>query len=354
MFVEDAKNTARRWVRDEVSALPGFNGAFFHGSTAWLPSDDPLPHTSDVDLILIFDEPRPPIKQGKLRYQDILLDISVLSSDQLQSPEQVLGQYHLAGSLRTATVILDRGGWLAGLQTAVEQQFAKRHWVYRRCEHARDRVLRNLQSLHEVEQFPDQVTAWLFAAGVTTHILLVAGLRNPTVRRRYLAVRTLLEDVGHVHVYDALLGLLGCSRMSRTRAERHLAALTSAFDAAKEIGATSFFFSSDISDVARPLAIDWSQELIERGFHREAIFWMTATYARCLTILRHDATEDIYEQMSAGFRELLEDLGIRSYADLLRHGEAIRASLPRIWDVAAMMIVTHPDIVDDEDGPGRL
>lgn len=347
MLVKDARKAARRWVLDEVSAIPGFSGAFFHGSTAWLPTNDPLPHTSDVDLILIFDEPGPPIKPGKLRYLDILLDVSILPSDQLRSPEQVLEQYYLAGSLRTATVILDKGGWLARLQTAVEQNFAKRQWVYRRCEHAMARVLRNLQSLHEAEQFPDQVTAWLFAVGVTTHILLVAGLRNPTVRHRYPAVQALLQDFGQSRMYDPLLDLVGCSRMSRAQAERHLIALTSAFDVAKEYSTTSFSFSSDISDEARSLAIEWSQDLIEGGLHREAIFWMTATYARCLTILRHDASEAIYEQMSVGFRRLLEDLGIISYEDLLRRGETVRASLPRIWDVAETIIAAHPNIVDD-------
>jgi hypothetical protein len=62
------------------------------------------------------------------------------------------------------------------------------------------------------------VTAWLFATGVTTHVLLVAGLKNPTVRQRYVATRELLADYGRVDFYETLLELLGCAQMSRARA----------------------------------------------------------------------------------------------------------------------------------------
>jgi hypothetical protein len=72
--------------------------------------------------------------------------------------------------------------------------------------------------------------------------------------------------------YPSLLELLGCARMERGQAERHLAALAAAFDAAKGVIATPFFFAADLTDAARPIAIDGSQDLIARGDHREAIF----------------------------------------------------------------------------------
>ena len=43
MFVRDAKDAARRWVIEEASRAPGFNGAFYAGSTNWLPDDAVLP-----------------------------------------------------------------------------------------------------------------------------------------------------------------------------------------------------------------------------------------------------------------------------------------------------------------------
>ncbi|HEV2067551.1 MAG TPA: hypothetical protein VGR08_12015, partial [Thermomicrobiales bacterium] len=264
-------------VIEEASEVPGFRGAFFHGSTNWLPDDAILAGASDVDVMVVLANPSPALTRGKLLYRDVMLDVSSLPSDQLRSPEMILGQYHLAGSFRAPGIILDPSGQLTDLQAAVSKGYVKRHWVYRRCEHARDKVLRNLESLNESVPFYDQVTAWLFAAGVLTHVLLVAGLRNPTVRRRYVATRELLAEYGHSDLYETLLGLLGCARMSRAHVEHHLAALAEAFDAAAAVVTTPFFFAPDISDIARPIAIDGSRELIEHGSHREAVFWMVAT-----------------------------------------------------------------------------
>jgi len=112
------------------------------------------------------------------------------------------------------------------------------------------------------------VIACLFAAGITTNVLLVAGLRNPTVRARYMAVRELLAEYSRLEFHDSLLELLGCARISRGRVDEHLTALRHNFDAAKEAIKTQFAFASDISDIARPSAIDASLELIERGYHK--------------------------------------------------------------------------------------
>jgi hypothetical protein len=54
-----------------------------------------------------------------------------------------------------------------------------------------------------------------FRRGITTHVLLVAGLRNPTVRNRYVAVRELLADYNAVELHEWLLELLGAARISR-------------------------------------------------------------------------------------------------------------------------------------------
>ncbi|MGH2616196.1 MAG: hypothetical protein ACRDJC_13210, partial [Thermomicrobiales bacterium] len=233
MIVKEAKDAARRWVGEEASGMSGFAGAFFHGSINWLADEDPLPAHADVDVMVVLDDPKPPQKPGKFLYRDVILEVSYLSSDRLQSPEEVLGQYHLAGSFHTPSVILDPSGRLTSLQATVARDYAKRHWVYRRCQDARDRVLRNLRSLQEAEPFHDQVTAWLFATGVLTRILLVAGLKNPTVRRRYVAARDLLTEYGYLDVYESLLALLGCTQMTRSQAAHHLAALVAAFDVAK-------------------------------------------------------------------------------------------------------------------------
>ena len=346
MTVAEAKAVARQWVIEEGRNTPGFSGAFYHGSTNWLPDDAPLPAASDVDVMVVLADPNPPVKRGKFRYRDVMLEVSYLPSDELHSPELILGQSHMAGSFRIPSIIADPSGRLTQLQAAVSKDYAKRRWVYRRCEHARDKVLNNLQGLNESEPFHDQVLPWLFATGVTTHLLLVAGLKNPTVRRRYVAARELLAEYGHLSFYHTLLEMLGCAEMSRRRVEQHLAALTEVFDAAKSVVKTPFPFASDISDIARPIAIDGSRELIERGDHREAIFWIVATYSRCQKVLCHDAPVGVQERFSPGYRQLLGDLGINAFADLQQRGEQLKRLLPRVWEVTEAILAANPGIED--------
>jgi hypothetical protein len=346
MLIKDAKAIARQWVIEQASQAPGFSGAFYAGSTHWLPGDAPMSPTSDLDLWVILDDSSPPQKLGKLIYRGVLLEVSYLPRARLDAPESILGDYHMAGSFRTPGIIADPTGQLTRLQAAVTKDYAKRRWVRTRCQDAGGRILRNLRSLNESQPFHDQVSSWLFAAGVTTHVLLVAGLRNPTVRKRYIAVRELLTEYHRRDFYEALLELLGCVDMSRPRVERHLVALADVFDAAKALDKTPFFFASDISDLARPIAIDGSRELIEAGSHREAMFWIVATYARCLKILHHAAPSELREQFEPGFRQLTGDLGITSFADLQRRGQQVERFLPRLWEVAEEIMAANPGIED--------
>jgi hypothetical protein len=344
MIVKDAKELARQWVIEEASKAPGFYGALYAGSTNWLPDEADFPPTSDVDVWVVLADPAPLAKLGKFIYRDVILEVSYLTNDQLRSSDQILGDYHMAGGFRTPSIIADPSGLLTELQAAVSRNVAKRQWVYKRCEHAKNRVLRNLRSLKESDPFHDQVTAWLFATGVTTHVLLVAGLRNPTVRQRYVAVRELLADYGLLGFYDTLLEMLGCARMSRESVTQHLTALTNVFDAATAVVKMTFPFTSDISDTARPITIDGSWDLLERGYHREAVFWMVASYSRCQKVLYHDARAEMQDRFTPGYRRLLGDLGVTSFADLQQRKEQIEALLPRVWEVAEAIMAANPRI----------
>ena len=275
-----------------------------------------------------------------------LARVSWLAKEQIATAEQILGNYQLAGNFRRPNIIADPSGELTRLQAAIPGAFAKQRWVMKRCEHARGNVLDSLSRLHTAAAFHEQVTAWLFAAGITTHILLTAGLKNPTVRRRYAAVRRLLAQHGRGDFHERLLELLGCGQMRQGQAERHLVALARAFDAAKGVVDSSYPFAADLSDAARAVAIDGSRELIERGLHREAVFWMVATSSRCQAVFHQNASQAMQEEYSNGFRALLGDLGITSFADLERRGEEVRAFLPRVWEVAEALMAANPEIED--------
>lgn len=347
MIVKHAREVARQWVIEEGSSIPGFCGAYTAGSTNWLPDDAALAATSDCDVMVVLTDPTQAGTRGKLIYRDILLDVSFLGNAQLRSPELVLGDYHLAPGLRTANILADPSGHLTALQTAVSCDYAKRRWVRKRCAHARNRVLEHLRSANEEAPLHDHVIAWLFAAGITTHVLLVAGLRNPSVRTRYVAARELLARHGHAEFHETLLELLGCGRISQEQARQHLAALTELFDAAKMVVKTPSPFASDISDHARRVAIDGSRDLIERGDHREAMFWIVVTHCRCQKVLYQDAPLELQGRFTDSYRELTADLGVSSVTGVRERCEDVERTLPRVWELAEAIMAANQEIEGD-------
>jgi hypothetical protein len=337
------RSIAAAWVARHARSDAVFRGAYFSGSTVGLPDSAELPPSSDIDIVVVTAQDDPPAKPGKLRYRDTLLEVSYLPWSQLVSADDVLASYHLAGSFRTDTIIDDPSGHLRKLQAHVAGNFASRPWVRRRCQDARHRIESRLVAIDPSAPFHEQVLAWLFPTGVTTHVLLVAALRNPTVRLRYLAAREVLADYGRLGLYPALLDLLGCRNLSARRIQHHLHELTTTFDATAEVAKTPFFFSSDITPAARPIAIDGSQDLIDRGDHDEAVFWIIATFARCHTILAADAPE-LHHARTPAFQAAVTDLGISSTEDILHRAEEVTRFLPRLWQAAEDILASNPGI----------
>jgi hypothetical protein len=346
MKVREARAVATRWVAEHAAGVPGFAGALLGGSAAWLPGDAELPGTSDLDVMVVTDDPQATPARSKRRHGGVLLECTVLPWDQLRPPERVLASYHLAGLRRAGTILADPSGRLAELQAATAGEYARRPWVRRRCRDAERRILDGLAGLDPSAPLPAQVLAWLFPTGVTTHVLLTAGLRNPTIRLRYLAARALLGDYGRPEFHEELLGLLGCAQLHRDQVEGHLAAMTAAFDVAAAVATTPFPFASDVTAAARPVAVDGSRALVGQGHHREAVFWIVATSARCQTILASAAPAAVEARHRPGFEALLADLGVAAPADLGRRAREVRAFLPRLAQVTEAILAANPGIQD--------
>ncbi|WP_062105986.1 hypothetical protein [Bacillus niameyensis] len=345
MKVGKAKKIAVEWVVLHVSQKPWFRGAYFSGSTTGMQVDEELPISSDIDIVIVTDEEEVPLKLGKLIYKGVLIEITYIAWKELQSAEHVLTAYHLAGSFRLDTIIVDPTGHLHKLQKEVSSQFSKRSWVRRRCENARKKVENGLQSIDPAVPWHDQVTSWLFPSGVTTHVILVAALRNPTVRLRYLAAREVLMEYGYTDIYEELLTLLGCVQFTPQQVENHLEQLALTFDAAASVAKTPFFFSTDIAQISRPIAIDGSLNLIRSGYHREAMFWIIATFARCHKILACDAP-NLQLDHTPTFEAVMSDIGVYSTNDLILRGEHVIDFLPKLWNTTEAILNENPYILN--------
>lgn len=346
MNVKTARERATQWVLDTGCRLPGFAGAYTVGSVNWLADEDEHPVTSDVDVKVVLDVEQLPENSGKFVHLGVLLDVSFVAFEALRSPEDVLGHYHLAAGFCKPGVIVDPTGHLTQLHSVVAREYAKRLWVERRCEHVRVAVLDWIGRIQQARHYHDQVTCWLFAAGAMAHLVLVAGLENPTIRRRYQAARQVLARCGHLDYHETLLACMGCAHLTRERVEQHLDAVADVFDCASRVIVTPYRFAGDISARGRPVSIGGSRGLIERGMHREAVFWLVTTYSRCQAVLMNDASVETREKYARGYGQLLSDLGIGSFDDLNKGGEQIRDALPRLGEIAQAIIEANPQIED--------
>jgi hypothetical protein len=341
MTVALARATAADWVHTHAAAQDGFRGAYLAGSTVTLPAEAPLPTGSDVDIMVVIAGQPPRHKLGKFRYRDTLLEVSYLPADTFSDPQRLLTDYHVATGLRRDTIIADPTGLLRRAHRAVAAHFADHDQVLRRCAGARDVIVSRLTAIDDTRPWHEQVIGWLFGTGVSCHVLLVAALRNPTVRLRYQATRQVLAEYDRLAEYSPLLRQLGCHDWTAQRATGHLNALAACFDAAASAARTPFPFSSDISTAARPIAIDGSRELIDTGWHRETVFWTVATFARCHAVLATDAPR-AHREHAPAFDAVLADLGVRSTADLRSRSAATLEYLPRLWRTAEAIVAGRP------------
>lgn len=329
-----ARAVASAWVARNVAPDPAFRGAFCTGSAITLPTDAPLPGTSDVDVTVVMDEHAPrsprPLPPGKRLVDGILLDVSFVTASALVDPVRVARSFVYAPSFRGGHVLADPTGHLGRLEAAIAPGFTSAAATRARTDDVRRRIRTRLTALDPATPWPELVLAWLFPTSLTAVVALVAALRPPTVRLRYLRARDVLPP----DEYKRLLAVLGCADSAAGLVAHHLNGVGERFDeAAAALGPAhraraAFPFAADLMPEARPVAVDGSRALVDRGDHREAVFWIVATAARCQAVLAAFAPA-ASRAREAEFRELVADLtGLHAVADVLHRRDALLAALP--------------------------
>lgn len=322
---------ATSWVARLAEVDPDFRGAFFTGSATALPEDSVLPPWSDVDVAVVVSGQPAPAKLGKFAYHGVLLEVTYLAEAELATPSTVAATYYLAPSFRGGQTIADPTGHLRRLSDVIAPRFAHPDSVRDRCDDVLGRIAARLSAFDPTAPWPQAVTAWMFPTSLTTQVVLVAALRPPTVRLRYLAARSALGRSDTSALYPTLLRQLGCDGCDRATVQAHLDRLADVFDRTAEVSRTPFSFSGDITAAARPIAIAGSQELIDNGDHREAVFWIIATYARCVQILAVDGPDELCHEADLQFQAAVTDLtGIRDQRDLTARRAATVDLLPTL------------------------
>jgi hypothetical protein len=358
-----AREVVAAWVAAEAASDPAFRGAFLTGSITTLPGGAALPRTSDVDVTVLVAASEQALdrRAGKRLVDGLLVDASYLDERALADPAWVAASFVFAPSFRGGQVVADPTGHLGRLEAAIAPGFATPAAVRARTADVHRRIRARFAALDPHTAWADLVMAWLFPTSLTAVAALVAALRTPTVRLRYLRAR----EVVPAAEYERLLALLGCADVAPARVDRHIDAVAARFDEAAALLATTagnprarpdsptppagaarpagpapsagpvasdgvpppLPYAADLTPAARPVAIDGSRALVDGGNHREAVFWVVATAARCQVALSARAP-DLARDHEPGFRALVADLvGLRGPADLLTRRDALLAAL---------------------------
>ena len=347
--VREAKQIAKDWVEAEAPNIPNFRGAFLTGSILWKEDADPFPSTSDVDLVIVVDNnPDDPIFRGRLAqknqlFKGIILETAASTFEKFSTPEQVLADFAYASHFSVTNFLFDPSGKLSEIQKVVRAHFAQKQWVVKRIEGARDFTLWSLNAL-QAGSIPDRMLALVFTFVGVTQIPVHADLKPPTGRKCGIVFLDVLQKYRKPYLHQSALELLGSNSMKRVDVERHLQDLSNAFDRTVEI-ARSPSLGDKVNKTTRSVVIDGAWEVINAGFHREAMSWIASIRAMCQKVILRDGSDEEKKIFIEQYQELLAELELHSEDDIQKRAEDGRRLLDEVIQVAMQIVETNPKIV---------
>lgn len=341
--IGSARKVAATWVSRHASLEEGFGGAFFSGTTR-LSDGVELSPTSDLNVLVVRGRHEAPADLGRFVYHGVLLNVGYVSWARLLLPGSVLASYELAACFRTDRIIVDPTGHLRRLQEHVAQRFAERSWVQRRCQDVRAELERGLRTVDPLTPVPQQVTALFAGMILSAQLILVPALRHPPSWRNYVVARKVLARFDQAEAYPELLETMGCVHLGARRVQLHLQALAKTFDATVAASRSPYFLGTPITPVARSIVIDGSQELIDNGYHREAMLVIVAAFAQCHTALTADASRHDRRELMPAFESALSDLNLDSVDDMQQRVANLLRYVPVLWGISEKILVANPAV----------
>ncbi len=330
MTHDQVYETAPKWLFESGCKIPGYAGAYLSGSFLEHAPDEEWPADSDVDVVILCREDPVP-QAGKFHFNGVLIEASYMHVREFADPERVMVVHYLSYALSHAVILDDPDGVLAPLCAFVQAEYAKPERLRARWRAMIAEIRRDCGPVDPTRSFHMQAMGWLFTTSKTAFPILLAAGRNCTVRKRLGAARAAMEEISCGEIMDELLAHLLGESFDPACLPAHVTGLERAFEAAcKSAGPSrAYRFRSDISPDNRALSVDWCRAMLETAHPEDCVFWLGATWTRCLTILDMDESPSYPEHLEA-LKVFLASLGICSTADFTARLAALEAFLPRL------------------------
>ncbi|HKP53266.1 MAG TPA: hypothetical protein VJ183_11515 [Chloroflexia bacterium] len=340
--VREVVEIVREWVDLHARHLPDFAGAYLWAGITALPPEAPFPLYRDVDVVVVLPEGAQD-DTVEIFYRGLMLEVISLDLKAHQDAEVVLANPSHGPNMATTQILADPTGILAPLQQAVAAEYARRRWIEARCEKEKASTEKALDTMRQASTPTERFdSVWAFLSALSG-LLAVAQLKRPTTRRTLTLLRELLEAQGRPDLNEAALTLFGSAHMSRADVQAMLDQSVIAFDRSVEVYQTPTPFGFTIRPHLRPYLAEATQEMIDEGNHREAMFWIMALAGESYLVLHNDAPDAEKPEFAAQLLEMHAALGYTSTEAWAERLDAAERLAEEIYCIADALVALHPE-----------
>ena len=342
--VREVIEIVQEWVDLHARHLPDFAGAYLWAGITALPADAPFPLYRDVDVVVVV----PKGSQDdtvEVFYRGLMLEVISIDLEAHRDAQAVLANPSHGPNMAATQILADPTGILAPLQQAVAAEYGRRRWIRARSEEEKVRADKQLTAMRLASTPVDRLDAlWAFLSALSG-LLAVAQLKRPTTRRTLALLRELLEAQGRPDLNEVALTVMGSAHMSRGDVQALLDRSVIAFDRSVEVYQTPTPYGFTIRPHLRPYLAEATQEMIDEGNHREAMFWIMALAGESYHVLRNDAPDTEKPVFAAQLRAMHAALG---YSDTSAEAWAERVDTAErlakeIYSIADALVAIYPE-----------
>jgi hypothetical protein len=344
LAVGEVIEIVREWVDLHARHLPGFAGAYLWAGITALPPDALFPLYRDVDVVVVLPEGTQD-DTVEVFYRGIMLEVISIDLKAHQDAEAILASPSHGPNMATTQVLADPTGIITPLHRKVAAEYGRRRWIEARCEREKALADKHLAAMREAStpvQRLDAVWAYLSAL---SGLLAVAQLKRPTTRRTLALLREMLEAQGRLDLHEAALTLFGSAQMGRADVQAMLDRSVVAFDRSVEVYKTPTPYGFTIRPHLRSYLSAATQEMIDEGNHREAMFWIAALAGESYLVLQNDASDDEKPAFAAQLQAMHAALGYahpsaEAWAERVASAERLARE---IYGIADALVALNPE-----------
>jgi hypothetical protein len=329
----------QEWVDLHAHNLPDFAGAYLWAGITALPPAALFPLYRDVDVVVVLPEGTQD-DTVEVFYRGVMLEVISLDLKAHQDAEAILANPSHGPNMATTQILADPTGILTPLQKKVASEYGKRHWIEARCEKEKASADKHLAAMRAAPTPQERLdSVWAFLSALSG-LLAVAQLKRPTTRRTLALLREMLEAQGRPDLHEAALALFGSAYMSRSDVQAMLDRSVVAFDRSVEVYKTPTPYGFTIRQHLRPYLSEATQEMIDEGNHREAMFWITALAGESYLVLQNDAPNREKPEFAAQLQAMHAALGYadtsaEAWAERVASAERLAQEIYRLADTLA-------------------